>query len=72
MHLPKNSISTWADLCYEFVGAFTGGHQEPGRPSDVQLLPQKEGESLQKYMQRFSRVHGNIPDIHLAAMIAAL
>ena len=50
MHLPENSISSWADLCNEFVGAFTGGHQEPGRPSDLQVLPQKEGESLQKYM----------------------
>jgi hypothetical protein len=38
MHLPENSISTWADLCHEFVGTFTGGHQEPGRPSNLQLL----------------------------------
>ena len=46
MHLPENSISSWADLCHEFIGAFTGGHQEPGRPSDLQLLQQKEGETL--------------------------
>jgi hypothetical protein len=39
MHLPENSIVSWAVLCNEFVGAFTGGHQEPGRPSDFQLLP---------------------------------
>jgi hypothetical protein len=26
---------------------------------------------LRKYMQRFSRVHRNIPDIHPAAVIAA-
>jgi hypothetical protein len=71
MHLPENSISSWADLCNEFVGAFTGGHQEPGRPSDLQLLPQKEGESLWKYMQRFSRVHRNILEIHPGAVIAA-
>ena len=50
MHLPEDSISPWADLCNEFVGAFTGGHQEPGRPSDLQLLPKKEGETLRKYM----------------------
>jgi hypothetical protein len=71
MHLPENSISSWADLCNEFVGAFTGGHQEPGRPSNLQILPQKEGESLRKYMQRFSRVHRNIPEIHPAVVIAA-
>ena len=61
MHLPENSISSWADLCHEFIGAFTGGHQEPGRPSDLRLLQQKEGETLRKYLQRFSKVHRNIP-----------
>jgi hypothetical protein len=54
MHLPEDSISSWADMCNEFVGAFTGGHQEPGRPSDLEILLQKEGESLRKYLQRFS------------------
>ena len=38
MHLPENSISSWADLCHEFVGAFTGGQKEPSRPGDLQLL----------------------------------
>ena len=27
MHLPVDSIFSWVDLCHEFVGAFTGGHQ---------------------------------------------
>ena len=39
-HLPENSISSWEDLCYEFIGAFTDGQLEPGRPSDLQLLQQ--------------------------------
>ena len=50
MHLPENSISSWADLCHEFIGAFTGDHQDPGRPSGLQLLQQKEGETLRKYL----------------------
>lgn len=41
MHLPEDSISSWADLCNEFAGAFIGGHQEPGQPSDLQALLQK-------------------------------
>jgi hypothetical protein len=49
MHLPENSISSWAGLCHEFIGAFMGGHQELGQPSDLQLLQQKEGETLRKY-----------------------
>ena len=71
MHLPENYISSWVDLCNEFVGTFTGGHQEPAQPSDLQVLPRKEGESLQKDMNRFSRVQGNIPDIYPATVIAA-
>ena len=50
MHLPENSISSWSDQCHEFIGTFTGGHQEPGWPNDLQLLQQKEGETLRKYL----------------------
>ena len=30
MHLLEDSISSWSDLCHEFVGAFAGGHQAHG------------------------------------------
>ena len=33
MHSPVDSISSWSDLCHEFVGAFTGGHQAHGQAS---------------------------------------
>jgi hypothetical protein len=69
--LPDNSISSWADLCHQFVGAFTGGHQPHGQESDLHLIPQKEGEPLRKYIQRFSRVQYNIPDVHPAAVVSA-
>src|SRR4051812_6173531 len=46
MHLPDNSISSWPDLCHQFVGAFTGGHKPHGQASDLHLLVQKEGEPL--------------------------
>src|SRR4051812_22288261 len=71
MHLPDGSISSWPDLCHQFVGAFTGGHKPHGQASDLHLLVQKEGESLRKFIQRFSRVHYNIPDVHPAAVISA-
>ena len=71
MHLPVDSISSWADLCHEFVGAFTGGHQALGQASDLHIIPQKEGENLRKYIQRFCRVQYNIPDVHPAAVISA-
>jgi len=71
MHLPDGSISSWADLCHQFVGAFTGGHKPHGQESDLHLLAQKEGEPLRKYIQRFSQVQRNIPDVHPAAVISA-
>src|SRR3954465_10474608 len=70
MHLPDGSISSWPDLCHQFVGAFTGGHKPHGQASDLHLLVQKEGEPLRKFIQRFSRVHYNIPHIHPAAVIS--
>jgi hypothetical protein len=71
MHLPVDSISSWSDLCHEFVGAITGGHQDPGQASDLHIIPQKDGECLRKYIQRFSRVQYNIPDVHPATVISA-
>src|SRR5215216_1205370 len=71
MHLPVDSISSWSDLCHDFVGAFTGGHQAHGQASDLHIIPQKEGENLCKYIQRFSRVQYNIPDVHPTAVISA-
>ena len=71
MHLPVDSISCWSDLCHEFVGTFTGGHQAPDQAIDLHVIPQKDGESLRKYIQRFSRVQYTIPDVHPAAVISA-
>src|SRR4051812_38402872 len=71
MHLPDNSISSWPDLCHQFVGAFTGSHKPHGQASDLHLLVQMEGEPLRKFIQRFRRVHYNIPDVHPAAVISA-
>ena len=42
-----------------------------GQASDLHIIPQKEGENLRKYIQRFSRVQYNIPDVHPAAVISA-
>ena len=37
----------------------------------MHVIPQKDGESLRKYIQRFTRVQYNIPDVHPAAVISA-
>ena len=72
MHLPVDSISSWSGLCHEFVGTFAGGHQAHGQASDLHIIPEKEGENLRKYIQRFSQVQYNIPDGDPATVISAL
>lgn len=37
MNLPESSISSWDDLCKQFVGSFQGGYKRPGMPSDLHL-----------------------------------
>jgi hypothetical protein len=71
MNLPEGSISSWTDLYHHFVGAYQGGHKLPGQASDLQVIPQRDGENLRKYIQQFSRVHHNIRDIHPVAVVAA-
>ena len=70
MNLPESSISSWADLCNHFVGAFQGGYKRPGMPSNLHVLPQGPDESLRKYVQRFSQVQHNIPDVDPATVIS--
>ena len=71
MNLPEGSISSWSDLCHQFMGAYQGGHKLPSQESDLHVIPQRGGETLRKYKQRFSRVHHNIPDVHPAAVCIA-
>lgn len=70
MHLPIDSISSWSDICHEFVGAFTGDNVVPDQASDLHVIPQRDGECLRKYIQRFSRVQYNIPDVHPTVVIS--
>ena len=45
MHLPDNSISSWADLCHQFVGAFTGGHKPHGQERAIFIYSPRRKES---------------------------
>ena len=34
VHLPRNSVASWVDLCEQFVGGFQGGYRRPGTLTD--------------------------------------
>ena len=54
LNLPKNSIRSWRALKEQFLGAFQGGYERPGVPEDLYALKQHLGETLRKYIQRFT------------------
>jgi hypothetical protein len=54
MHLPKESISSWGELCTRFVSTFQGGFKRPGMLIHLHAIVQKEGERLRDFMLRFS------------------
>ena len=50
MQLPENSISSWADLCHEFIGACTGVIKNPAGPVNCSFSNRrKEKPSISIY-----------------------
>jgi hypothetical protein len=53
-HLPKNLIYFWEDLKEIFTGNVQGTYVWSGNHWDLKGRQQKQGKSLQDYIQRFS------------------
>ena len=71
LNLPKNSIRSWRALKEHFLGAFQGGYERPGVPGDLYALKQHPGETLYKYIQRFTQNMNTIPCIKQELVIAS-
>ena len=71
MHLPPGSIHSWEDLCGQFVANFQGTYERPGMENDLHDVVQREGETLRKFIQRFSQVRNTIPKISHQAVVVA-
>ena len=63
LNLPKCSIRSWRALKEAFLGAFQGGYLRPGIPSDLHDFRQLPGETLCKFIQRFTQKMNTIPCI---------
>ena len=63
MNLPPGSISSWDDLCHQFVANFQGTFTRLGLECDLHAVKQQEGETLRRFIQRFSQVRNTIPRI---------
>ena len=71
MNLPENTIDTWEELCKCFVANFKGTYERGLTYNDLRAVRQKPGETLRRYIQRFSQVRNKIPNIPDSHVISA-
>jgi hypothetical protein len=61
-HLPRDKSHDWTNLCRIFVGNFQGTYTRPGKQWELRNCKQQLGESLRKYIWRFSKRCTEFPD----------
>ena len=71
LNLPEDSIDSWEELCQQFVANFKGTYERALIYNDLRAVRQKPGETLRRYIQRFSQVRNKIPNIPDSHVIAA-
>jgi hypothetical protein len=57
------SVRSWSDLCRQFISNFRATCERPGVKWDLANIMQEEGESLQKFIQRFYNKRNIIPEV---------
>ena len=63
MGLPASSITSWTDLCRQFISNFRATCDRLGIEWDLAGVVQKEGESLWEYIHRFCNKRNVIPEV---------
>ena len=49
MNLPEESISSWTDLCEQFVANFKATYERPLTLNDLRAVRQRPGETLRSF-----------------------
>jgi hypothetical protein len=71
MNLAPRSIYSWEELCVQFVANFASAYQQHGVEAHLHVVRQEPGETLRKFISRFTKVRGTIPRISDASIIMA-
>jgi hypothetical protein len=71
MNLTPGSVYSWEELCARFVANFASAYQQHGVEAHLHAVRQEPGETLQKFISRFTQVRGTIPRIYDASIITA-
>jgi hypothetical protein len=54
MNLPHKSVTSWKDLCRQFVANFMPTYERPATKNDLKAVRQYKGEMLRQYIEHFS------------------
>jgi hypothetical protein len=71
LNLPVKSISSWDELRERFISNFEGTRDRAPAIGDLRRIKQQPGETLRKYVQRFTNVSIKIPKVSDEAIISA-
>jgi hypothetical protein len=71
MNLTPGSVYSWEELCARFIANFASAYQQHGVEAHLHAVRQEPGETLRKFISRFTKVRGTIPRISDASIITA-
>jgi hypothetical protein len=71
MNLTPGSVYSWEELCARFVANFASAYQQHGVEAHLHAVRQEPGETLWKFISRFTKVRGTIPRISDASIFTA-
>jgi hypothetical protein len=71
MNLTPGSVYSWEELCARFLANFASAYQQHGVEAHLHAVRQEPGETLRKFISRFTKVRGTIPRISDASIITA-
>jgi hypothetical protein len=53
MNLPHESVTSWKDLCRQFIANFMPMYERPATKNVLKAVRQYKGKMLRQYIQRF-------------------
>jgi hypothetical protein len=71
MNLTPGSVYSWEELCARFVANFASAYQQHSVEAHLYAVRQEPGETLRKFISRFTKERGTIPRISDASIIMA-
>jgi hypothetical protein len=71
MNLPECTLTSWQELCRQFMTYFESAYSWLSNETDLHAMQQRLRESLCSFIQRFSQVHNTSPRISNASIVVA-